>query len=168
MDSGYSLNSDVDLMTGMQTPDLQIIDILKFAASAHARREIVSRLVDEPIWRYDYAACMARVSQCANALKRLGVRAGDRVASLAWNTHRHFELFYAVPGIGAVLHTVNPRLFDEQIIYTINHAGSSILFFDRNFQPLVERIASQNSLGLRLCCCLTERRAGRAPSDMKR
>jgi fatty-acyl-CoA synthase len=99
--------------------------------------------VDEPIWRYDYTSCMARVSQCANALKRLGVQPGDRVASLAWNTHRHFELFYAVPGIGAVLHTVNPRLFDEQIIYTINHAGSSILFYDKNFQPLVERIASR-------------------------
>jgi fatty-acyl-CoA synthase len=137
------MNAPLDLTTGMQTPDLQIIDILKFAASAHARREIVSRLVDEPIWRYDYSGCLARVSQCANALKRLGVRAGDRVASLAWNTHRHFELFYAVPGIGAVLHTVNPRLSDEQIVYTINHAGSSILFCDRSFQPLVERIASR-------------------------
>ncbi len=131
----------VDLMHGMQTPDLQIIDILKFAAGAHARREIVSRLVEEPLWRYDYAGCMRRVSQCANALKRLGVSQGDRVASLAWNTHRHLELFYAVPGVGAVLHTVNPRLFDEQIIYTINHAGSSILFYDKNFQALVERIA---------------------------
>ncbi|MEQ1608304.1 MAG: long-chain fatty acid--CoA ligase [Hyphomonadaceae bacterium] len=127
----------------MQTPPLQIIDILKFAASAHARREIVSRLVDEPIWRYDYAGCLRRSAQAANALKRLGVKPGDRVATLAWNTHRHLELFYAVPGIGGVLHTVNPRLFDEQIAYTLNHAESGILLFDRNFLPLVERLAPQ-------------------------
>jgi 3-(methylthio)propionyl---CoA ligase len=125
----------------MQTTPLQIISILKFAASAHARREIVSRLVDEPLWRYDYRGLLARAGQCANALKRLGVKPGDRVSSLGWNTHRHLELFYAVPGIGAVLHTANPRLFDEQIIYTINHAKSSILLFDRSFLPVVERIA---------------------------
>jgi acyl-CoA synthetase (AMP-forming)/AMP-acid ligase II len=127
----------------MQTPPLQIIDILKFASKAHAKRQIVSRLVDEPVWRYDYAAALGRAAQAANALKRLGVKAGDRVSSLAWNTHRHFELFYAVPGIGAVLHTANPRLFDEQIVYTINHAESSVLLFDRNFLAVVERIAPQ-------------------------
>ena len=127
----------------MQTTPLQIIDILKFAATAHARREIVSRLVDEPIWRYDYAACLKRTALAANALKRLGVKAGDRASSLAWNTHRHLELFYAVPGIGAVLHTANPRLFDEQIVYTINHAESGVLLFDRNFLSVVERIAPQ-------------------------
>jgi acyl-CoA synthetase (AMP-forming)/AMP-acid ligase II len=127
----------------MQTPPLQIIDILKFASKAHAKRQIVSRLVDEPVWRYDYAGALKRAAQAANALKRLGVKAGDRVSSLAWNTHRHFELFYAVPGIGAVLHTANPRLFDEQIVYTINHAESSVLLFDRNFAAVVERIAPQ-------------------------
>ncbi len=104
---------------------------------------IVSRLVDEPVWRYDYAHCLRRTAQAANALKRLGVKAGDRVTSLAWNTHRHLELFYAVPGLGAVLHTANPRLFDEQIIYTINHAESRIVLFDRNFLAVVERIAPQ-------------------------
>ncbi len=127
----------------MQTPPLQIIDILKFAATAHPRRAIVSRLVDEPIWRYDYAQCLRRTAQTANALKRLGVKAGDRVTSLAWNTHRHLELFYAVPGLGAVLHTANPRLFDEQIIYTINHAESRVVLFDRNFLGVIERIAPQ-------------------------
>jgi len=125
----------------MQTPPLQIIDILKFAASAHARREIVTRLVDEPMWRYTYADALKRAGQVASALKRLGVAQGDRVSSLAWNTHRHFELFYAVPGLGAVLHTANPRLYDDQIIYTINHAESSVLLFDRNFLAVVERIA---------------------------
>jgi fatty-acyl-CoA synthase len=127
----------------MQTPPLQIIDILKFAATAHPRREIVSRLVDEPLWRYDYAAAFVRAGRAASALRRLGVQHGDRVTSLAWNTHRHFELFYALPGIGAVLHTANPRLFDDQIIYTINHAESSVLLFDRNFLQVVERIAPQ-------------------------
>jgi fatty-acyl-CoA synthase len=127
----------------MQTPPLQIIDILRFGATAHARREIVSRLVDEPTFRYTYADSLRRAAQAANALRRLGVELGDRVSSLAWNTHRHFELFYAVPGLGAVLHTANPRLFDEQIVYTINHAGSSVLLFDRNFLPVVERLAPQ-------------------------
>ena len=127
----------------MQTPALQIIDILKFAASAHANREIVSRLVDEPLWRYDYAGLLDRAGKLGNALRRLGVKPGERVATLAWNTHRHLELFYAAPGVGAVLHTVNPRLFDEQIVYTLNHAESGVLFFDRTFLSLVERIAGQ-------------------------
>lgn len=125
----------------MQRAPLRVIDILSYAASAHGGREIVSRLVDEPLWRYDYRGLRARAAQCANALKRLGIKPGERVATLCWNTHRHLELFYAVPGIGAVLHTVNPRLFDEQIIYTLEHAESRVLFFDRNFLPLVERLA---------------------------
>jgi len=124
----------------MQRRDLAIIDILRFAATAHPGREIVSRLVDEPLWRYDYAACHARVAQAAHMLARLGVREGDRVTSLAWNTHRHLELFFAVPGIGAVLHTANPRLSDEHLLFTINHAGSRVLLFDRNMAPTVERI----------------------------
>jgi acyl-CoA synthetase (AMP-forming)/AMP-acid ligase II len=125
----------------MQTTPLLISGILTYAAQAHGAREIVSKLIDEPVWRYDYEGLARRSVQLAHALKRLGVRPGDRVTSLAWNTHRHLELFYAVPGIGAVLHTANPRLFDEQIVYTINHAESGVLFFDRSFAALVERIA---------------------------
>jgi fatty-acyl-CoA synthase len=127
----------------MQTTPLMISGILTYAAQAHGAREIVSRLIDEPLHRYDYAGLARRSAQAAHALQRLGIKAGDRVTSLAWNTHRHLELFYAAPGIGAVLHTANPRLFDEQIVYTINHAESSVLFFERNFQALVERIAPQ-------------------------
>ncbi|MCY1646247.1 long-chain fatty acid--CoA ligase [Caulobacter sp. SL161] len=127
----------------MQTTPLMISGILTYAAQAHGAREIVSRLIDEPLHRYDYARLARRSAQAAHALRRLGIKAGDRVTSLAWNTHRHLELFYAVPGIGAVLHTANPRLFDEQIVYTINHAESGVLFFERNFQALVERIAPQ-------------------------
>ena len=69
------------------------------------------------------------------------------MTSLAWNTHRHLELFYAVPGMAAVLHTANPRLSDEQIAFTIDHAGSRVLFFERNFLPLVERIAPRLACG---------------------
>ena len=127
----------------MQTTPLMISGILTYAAQAHGTREVVSKLIDEPLWRYDYAGLGRRSAQLAHALQRLGVKPGDRVTSLAWNTHRHLELFYAVPGLGAVLHTANPRLFDEQIVYTINHAESSVLFYERSFAALVERIAPQ-------------------------
>ena len=127
----------------MQTTPLLISQILGFATRAHGGRAIVSRLVDEPVWAYDYAGLSVRAQKLAQALGALGVGPGDRVTSLAWNTHRHLELFYAVPGMGAVLHTANPRLFDEQIIYTINHAQSRVLAFDSNFAELVARIAPQ-------------------------
>jgi len=129
----------------MQQTPLQTSAILRFAATAHARREIVSRQDGGPLWRYDYAGLARRAAQAAHALARLGVKPGDRVSSLAWNTHRHLELFYAVSGAGAVLHTGNPRLFDEQIAYTINHAGSTVLFFEANLRPVVERIADRLS-----------------------
>jgi fatty-acyl-CoA synthase len=124
----------------MQDAPLQISSILTHAARAHGEREIVSKLIDEPAWRYDWAGCERRSRQAAQMLGTLGIGGGDRVSSLAWNTHRHLELFYAVPGIGAVLHTANPRLSDEQIAFTINHAGSRILFFEANLADLVERL----------------------------
>ena len=125
----------------MQQTPLQTSAILRYAATAHPRREIVSRQIDGPLWRYDYAGLARRAAQAANMLARLGVAPGDRVSSLAWNTHRHLELFYAVSGAGAVLHTANPRLFDEQIAYTLNHAQSAVLLFEKNLLPLVERLA---------------------------
>ena len=127
----------------MQTTPLLTTSILTFAEQAHGTREIVSRTVEGRIHRYDYAGLGRRCRQLANALTGLGVKSGDRVASLAWNTHRHLELFYAVPGLGAVLNTVNPRLFDEQIVYILSHSEAEILFYDRSFQGLVERLASQ-------------------------
>jgi acyl-CoA synthetase (AMP-forming)/AMP-acid ligase II len=125
----------------MQTTPLSTTDMLRYAAQNHGGREIVSRTVEGPLWRYDYAGAMARTERLARALVRLGVQSGDRVATLAWNTHRHFELFFAVPGLGAVLHTVNPRLFEDQIRFILEHAGSSVLFFDRSFEALVGRLA---------------------------
>jgi fatty-acyl-CoA synthase len=124
----------------MQNMPLQIAGILKFAAQAHGDREIVSRLIEEPLWRYDYSQLERRSARLAQSLATLGVAPGDRVSSLAWNTHRHLELFYGVTGLGAVLHTANPRLSDEQLAYTIAHAGSTVIFFDRNLLPVVERL----------------------------
>ena len=124
----------------MQSFPLQISTILKHAALAHPTQEIVSRLVDEPLWRYDYAGLARRSAQLANLMSTLDVGSGDRVSTLAWNTHRHLELFYGVPGMGAVLHTANPRLSDDQIIFTINHADSSVLFFDKTFVAQVRRL----------------------------
>lgn len=127
----------------MQTTPLLTTSILHYAETAHGAVEIVSKTVEGRVQRYDYAGLGARCRQLANALAKLGVKSGDRVASLAWNTHRHLELFYAVPGIGAVLNTVNPRLFDEQIVYILDHSQAEVLFYDRTFQPIVDRLAAK-------------------------
>ncbi len=125
----------------MQDRPLLISGLLAHAAAAHPRRTILSRVVDEPLWRYDYRGLAARAAQAAHMLQRFGIGRGDRVSSLGWNGHRHMELMFAAPGTGAVLHTANPRLTDEQIAYTIQHAGSSMLFYERSFADLVERLA---------------------------
>jgi fatty-acyl-CoA synthase len=124
----------------MHQAPLLIGDILRHAAVAHGEREIVSCLIDEPVWRYNYAELEKRAGQAASMLRSFGIGQGDCVSTLAWNTHRHYELFFAVPGIGAMLHTANPRFSDEQIAYTLNHSGSSVLLFDRTFIGLVIRL----------------------------
>jgi len=105
----------------------------------HARREVVSREEDGTIFRYTYGEFGARVARLANALVEMGVRPGDRVASFGWNTHRHLELYYAVPMIGAVLHTANIRLFPEQVCWSFEHAGDKIVFVDGSLAPAVAR-----------------------------
>jgi len=124
----------------MQTP-LLISDLIQHAARFHGDTEIVSRRVEGDIHRTTYRALLARVRKLANALTALGVKPGDRVATLAWNGYRHMELYYAVSGMGAVLHTINPRLLPDQIAWIINHAEDSFLFYDANLQPIVEQIA---------------------------
>ena len=124
----------------IQDRPLLISSMLTYVATYHPRRELVSALRGGTIHRYDYAAAARRVAQLAHALVDLGIRPGDRVGTLAWNGYRHFELFFAVSGIGAVLHTVNPRLFDEQIAYIVNHGEDRLLFVDASFLPLVERL----------------------------
>ncbi len=122
---------------------LLISGILKHAALYHADTEIVTRTIEGPIHRYTYADAEPRTRRLARALLRLGIKPGDRIGTLAWNTYRHFELYYGISGIGAVCHTINPRLFDEQIVYIINHAADRLLFVETSFIPLVERLLPQ-------------------------
>lgn len=121
----------------MQDRPLLISTLIEHAARYHPEVEIVSRTCEGEIVRGNYRDLHKRVARLANALKRLGIKPGDRVATLAWNTHRHLELYFAVSGIGAVLHTVNPRLFPQQIDYILNHAESRLLFLDITFAGLV-------------------------------
>ncbi|MBI1397525.1 MAG: long-chain-fatty-acid--CoA ligase [Betaproteobacteria bacterium] len=120
---------------------LNISSLIRHADRYHGDTEIVSRTVEGGLHRYDYAAAHRRSRQLANALVALGVAPSQRVGTLAWNGHRHFEIYYAVSGMGAVCHTINPRLFPEQITYIVNHAEDSYVFFDLTFLPLVEKLA---------------------------
>jgi len=131
------------MQSGIMTIPLTVSSILRHAEAVYGNSEIVSRLPEGGIWRYTYGAAASRARRLANALKRLGVRHQDRVGTLAWNTHRHYELYYAVSGSGAIIHTINPRLFPEQIIYIVNHAEDAVLFFDITFLPLLEKIRPQ-------------------------
>lgn len=125
----------------MQDHPLLISSLIEYAAAYHPEQEIVSRTVEGDTVRTNYAQVERRARRVANALAGLGVREGDRVGTLAWNTHRHLELYFGVSGSGAVLHTVNPRLFPEQIDYIVNHAEDSVLFFDTTFAELVAKLA---------------------------
>jgi fatty-acyl-CoA synthase len=127
----------------LQDRPLLISTLIEYAAKYHGDREIVSRTVEGPIHRYTYRDANRRAKQLANALVRLGVKLGDRVATLAWNGYRHFELYFGVSGLGAVLHTVNPRLFPEQVEYIINHAEDGYVFVDLTFVPLLEGVAAK-------------------------
>ncbi len=126
----------------MMDQPLLISSLLEFGARYHAGSEIVSRSVEGPIHRYTLAESHTRSKQLAKALARLGAVEGDRVATIAWNGYRHFELYFAISGMGAVCHTINPRLFHEQIIYVVNHAEDKFLFIDLTFVPLLEALAA--------------------------
>lgn len=125
----------------MQDNELMISSLIRYAAEYHGAMEIVTRTVEGPIHRYTYADAEKRAKRLSNVLiNQFDIKQGDRVGTLAWTTYRHFELFYGVSGMGAVLHTTNPRLFDEQITYIVNHAEDRILFIDLDFVPLVEKL----------------------------
>ena len=130
------------LMGQMMSQPLLISSIIEFAARHYGSVEIVSRRVEGDLHRYTYNDCHQRARRMANVLKGLGVQMGERVATLAWNGYRHMELYYAVSGSGAVLHTINPRLHPEQIAYIANHAEDQYLFFDLTFLPLIEAVAA--------------------------
>ena len=127
----------------MMDHPLLISDLLKFSAQYHGDTEIVTRTVEGPIHRYDYRAAELRSRQLAQALAKLGIEPGDRVATMAWNTHRHFELYFAVSGMGAVCHTLNPRLFADQLVYIVGHAEDKAFFVDLTFVPILEALADQ-------------------------
>ena len=126
----------------MKTP-LLLSSILTHAARSFPDVEIFSRSPDKPDHRTNYVGLLKRSSQLANALIALGVKPGDRVATLAWNGYRHLELYYGISGMGAVCHTVNPRLFVDQIVYIINHAEDRFIFFDSTFIDLVKQLMPQ-------------------------
>jgi len=124
----------------MQDRPLLISSQIEFAARYHAGTEIVSRTVEGPIHRYGYRDAELRSRQLASALAALDVGIGDRIATLAWNGYRHLEVYFAVSGMGAICHTLNPRLFPEQLIYIVNHAEDSYVFVDLTFVPLLEKL----------------------------
>lgn len=124
----------------MMNLPLLVTAIMQFAERNHGRREIVSVTADNPRHRYTYAEAFARARRLANALQACGMQPGDRIGTLAWNDHRHFELYFGVACAGHVCHTINPRLFPDQIRYIINHAGDRLLFVDPMFVPLVEKL----------------------------
>ncbi len=119
---------------------LSITSIMRHAEINHPATEIVSVTVDNPCHRYTYAEAFRRTRQLARALMHYGIKTGDRVGTLAWNDYRHFELYYAVSGIGAITHTINPRLFPDQITYIINHADDRLIFVDPLIIPIVEAL----------------------------
>lgn len=131
-------------MQGLMQPfPLNLAHVLEHAARFHGHREIVSSTVEGGLHRYTYSEALARTKQFANALEKLGVNEGDRVGTLAWNGYRHFEAWYAISGQGAITHTINPRLFPDQISYIVNHAANRLIVVDTSFVPLLEGIQDE-------------------------
>jgi fatty-acyl-CoA synthase len=127
----------------MQEQPLLISRLIEFAARNHSDAEIVSRRVEGDLHRYTYRDAAARSRQVANALDHFGLPAGSRVGTLAWNGYRHFELYFGVSGSARVLHTLNPRLAPEQVVWIINDAQDAVLCFDLTFLPIIEAVATQ-------------------------
>ena len=125
----------------MMDMPLLLPGLLRHAAKFHGATEIVSRAEEGGIHRYTYADAAARTGRLAHALVELGLKPGDRVGTLAWNGYRHFELYFAVPGAGFVCHTINPRLFAEQITFIVNDAEDRFIFVDLSFLKLLESVA---------------------------
>jgi fatty-acyl-CoA synthase len=140
----------------MQDWPLLVHKIIDHAELYHGNREVVTRSVEGPIVRTNYREIASRSRRVAKALDRFGVTLGDRVATLAWNTHRHIEAWYGIAGIGAIYHTLNPRLFPDQLAWIANHAEDRVLFFDITFTKLVEALAAQVP-SIKLFVALTDR-----------
>src|SRR6201995_5701692 len=124
----------------MQDRPLLISQIIDFAGKSYPDVEIVTRTVEGPIHRYGYKDALKRSKQVAEALQGLGIELGDRVGTLAWNTYRHFELYFGISGMGAVLHTINPRLAPDHVAFIANKAVDQAIFVDLNLLPVVEGV----------------------------
>lgn len=144
----------------MMDRPLLLSSVIEHAAAQFGDVEVVSRETHGPLFRYTYAQCAVRARKLANALSQLGLTQGDAVGSIAWNNHRHLEAYYAVSGSGMVMHTCNPRLHPQQLIYIINHAEDRVVLFDATFAPLIKGIASHCPL-VRAWVCLSD--AANAP-----
>lgn len=127
----------------MMQQSLLISSLLRHAERHHSQQLVVSRRVEGDIHRYTYREMAARARQVANAMAALEVKSGSRVGTIAWNGYRHLELYYGVSGSGAVLHTLNPRLHPDQLVWIVDNAQDEVLCFDLTFLPLVEAVASR-------------------------
>jgi fatty-acyl-CoA synthase len=133
----------MSMLGGMQDFELRVPRLIDHAAREHGTREIVSQWADGTQTRTDWAGIARDARKLAQALERLDIKRGDRVATLAMNHGRHLAAWYGAIGMGGVIHTINPRLFDEQLVYIANHAEDRVLLYDKQFQPLVDRLKSQ-------------------------
>jgi fatty-acyl-CoA synthase len=131
------------MLGGMQDFELRVMRLLDHAAREHGPREIVSRWADGTETRTDWAGIARDSRKLAQALERLGVKPGDRVATLAMNHSRHLVAWYGAIGMGGVIHTINPRLFEDQLAFIANHAEDQVLLYDRAFQPIVDKLKPQ-------------------------
>src|SRR3954466_11426876 len=127
----------------MQDWPLLIHRVIDHAAAQHGNRHVVSRSVEGPLHRTTYAQVRSRALRVAKRLERDGIKLSDRVATLAWNTWRHLEIWYGITGVGAIYHTVNPRLFPDQIVWIVNHAEDRMMFVDLTFLPILDKIADK-------------------------
>ena len=134
----------------MMNRPLKISDIMTYAAEAYPSAEIVSVRSEGDIHRTNYLDISKRMAQLAHGLISIGVKPGDRIATLAWNGYRHLELYYAISGIGAVCHTINPRLSSDQLTYIINHAEDLLLFVDLTFVPILEAVKDRLPLEMKI------------------
>src|SRR6187455_594085 len=137
-------NQEGNAMHGlMQDWPLLCHRIIDHAATFHGERKVISRSVEGPIHTITYTEVRARALKVAQRLEKDGVKLGDRVATMAWNTWRHLEAWYGILGVGAIYHTVNPRLFAEQLIWIMNHAEDRVMMLDTTFVPLLEKLADK-------------------------
>ena len=133
----------MNVLGGMQDWDLRVTHLIDYAAREHGRREIITRWADGTIERSDWAGVAADARRLSQAFVKMGCKPGDRIATIAMNHHRHLATWYGAIGFGGVIHTVNVRLFDEDLIYIINHAEDRMVMVDLTFVPLLEKLADK-------------------------